>query len=289
MTPEIASVVVVDNKGEVRYHQDPEQVGTIWKDPMLTEVLQSGNRVLTTGRDSGGKNLTLVSPLKVSGQALPIGAVRIELTYRQIDKLLERYELSLRLVIVGLAISCVGFMLNFVRRWFLSPLTHLKHAISNINPLTLEPNLPEASTDFGQVNAELNLLVMRLKTEMQTQQASFFSGASNEKTLIDQVARSLMPDSRVLVADRDNRVLTDTGNGIGPGSDNQPHLLDLITDTNFANLIGAAFQKEGEVVKGAVVFQEKSYDAAILCVPESQSKIVKTLIALRTAGAVATA
>jgi len=284
---EISSVIVVDNKGEVRYHIDAEKVGTLWNDPLLTKALQSGDGILTSGRNSGGRSLTLISPLKVSGQSSPIGAVKIDMTYRHIDKLLERYELSLRLVIVGLAISCVGFMLNFVRRWFLSPLTHLKKSIANINPLTLEPNLLETNSDFGQVHAELNLLVLRLKAELQSQQAAFFSGAENEKIVIDKIARSLMPESRVLVADRDNRVLSDTGNGTGPDHEVQSHLLDLITDANFANLVGTAFQKEGETVKGTVIFQEKSYDAVVLCLPDSQSKVVKTLIALRAPSAAA--
>ena len=43
------------------------------------------------------------------------------------------------------------------------------------------------------------------------------------------------------------------------------HLLDLITDVNFANLVGAAFQKEGEVMRGPVLFHDQPYEAAILC------------------------
>ena len=59
------------------------------------------------------------------------------------------------------------------------------------------------------------------------------------------------------------------------------HLLDLITDGNFANLLNAAFQQEGEAVRGGVTFQDRSYEAAILSLPSAQVLRVKTLIALK--------
>jgi len=50
---------------------------------------------------------------------------------------------------------------------------------------------------------------------------------------------------------------------------------------NFANLLTNAFRQEGQVVRGAVVFENKNYQAAILSVPAQQSVTVKTLIALQ--------
>ena len=83
--PEISSVIVVDDNGEVRYHADPEKVGTQWDDPLIQKALETGEGVMAPFTNSGGRALALVSPLKVRATAHPIGAVRIDLTYRHIE------------------------------------------------------------------------------------------------------------------------------------------------------------------------------------------------------------
>lgn len=280
---EVMAVVVVDNTGEVRYHQDPEQVGTILNDPLVASALKSGDGVLLQNKVQGHRALTLVSPLKVVGRAEPIGAVRVDMTYRPLEQLLERFETSLRLVVLGLALSCVSVIVSLLRSWILFPLGYLKRAINRLTPANLEPNLPETPDEFGQVNTALNELILRVKSELQASVADRLTQADQEKLWVEKLAHSLLTEQRVIIADKDNLVLSDTGNPAAAEAENRAHLLDLVTDAQFSNLVAEAFQKEGEVKKGPVTFQEKPYHAAVLRMPSQYATFVKTVIALNPA------
>lgn len=280
--PEITSVLVVDQKKEVRYHVDPEKIGSIWEeDTLIDNVLKSGEGVVTPFKNSGGKAVVLVSPLNVTGIPQSLGAVRIELTHRHIEKQIAQSETHFYLVTLGAMLFCIGLMFMGVKRWISHPLNALRQALAGMNPLSLEGNLPETSDEWGRLHTALNDLFLRLKAEWQTQQSDTQNRAHQEKDLIEQLARSFLPDTRVIMADKDNRVLSDSGNGVHPYSEETYHLLDLITDANFANLINTAFQKEGDVVRGPVVFQDKAYEAAVLSVPAHHTVLVKTLITLK--------
>jgi hypothetical protein len=174
-------------------------------------------------------------------------------------------------------------MIACVRKWVTIPLEMLHRWLTSASPLMLEANLAEGSDYFGKINAALNELVVRIRSEFQGQQVEKVSEGDSEKHLLEQITRAFIPDSRLFMADKDNQILADTGSVSGVPSEAGRHLLDLITDTNFANLVATAFQREGEVVRGEVVFQDKPYEAAVFKVPEFQSKSVKTLIALRPA------
>lgn len=277
---EIMSVVVVDGTGEVRYHQDPSQVGTILKDDLIQTAIKGGDGVLMQNTVEGHRALTLVSPLKVVGKVEPIGAVRVDMTYRPLERLLERFEQSLRLVVLGLALSCVGVMISFLRRWILVPLMFLKRSITNLSPANLDPNFPEAQDEFGQVNASLNELVLRMKSEIQLQQSDRMSQADQEKLWVEKLVRSLVPEKRVLVADKDNLVLSDSADETLATAETKPHLLDLVTDAKFSDLVAEAFQKEGDIVRGPVTFKDQAYDASVLRMPSQYATFVKTVIAL---------
>jgi hypothetical protein len=126
----------------------------------------------------------------------------------------------------------------------------------------------------------LNDLLVRIKNEWKHQGTRQLRREEQEKAWIQQLVKSFLPDARIIVADRDNRVIADTGSN-GTSRHTPRHLMDLIKDSDFATLLNTAFQKEGEFVKGAVTLQSKNYQASILNVPVKQSVIVKTLIALK--------
>ena len=286
--PEITAVIVVDQNGDVRYHADTQKTGTKWDDPLVLNTLKTGDAVASSFVNSGGRALALVSPLKVQGNPQPIGAVRIEFTYRHIENQISRSESGFLFVALGavtFAVGCLFFMLD---RSLLRPLSQLRQAVASLNPMTLDTPLPQTSDEFGEVNMALNDLMAKIRAELQRQQALSLQLGDQEKRWVAQLAQSFLPDARVIIADKDNRVLSDTGNGGGeprptsgePGAEGR-HLLDLIKDANFATLLNNAFQQEGDVVRGPVTLQDHSYQAAILSVPFHQTLTVKTLIALR--------
>lgn len=267
---EITSVVVVDQKGEVRYHVDPQKVGEAWKDDLITQALQKSDGVVTAFKNAGGDALALVSPLKVKGRAQPIGAVRIEMTYRHIDKQIQNSFASFPLIVMGAVGTCVGLMLYWVRGWVFRPMQTLQRGLLSMKPSMLEASFPETNDEFGRIHKALNDLIVRIKTDYQNQEMNSLNQAAQERALLEQLVRALAPEAIVLLADKDNRSLSDG-----------QHLLDLITDANFATLVGTAFQREGEARRGPVVFQEKPYEAVVFRLPLDLSKNVRTLIALR--------
>jgi len=284
---EITSVIVVDQSDEVRYHADPQKMGTSLDDPIVKQVLHSGDAIMVSYQNSGGKALGIVSPLKIQGTAHAIGAVRIDLTFRRIDNQLLKPRHRFWFVVLGSLVSSIGFMLACVKRWVTGPLDQLRAAFAAVNAATPEPNLPESPDEVGQVYAAANELILRFKNEIQQQWSGQQTRAEQEKAWIQRLVVSFLPEARIIIADKDNRVISDTGNGASARSEKAPpagrqvHLLDLIKDANFATLLTGAFQREGEVVRGPVMFQDHTYQASILSVPLQQSIAVKTLIALQ--------
>ena len=123
-------------------------------------------------------------------------------------------------------------------------------------------------------------MILRFRVELQEQLGMGPAQPMElEKDLAERLLRSFLPQSRILIADKDNRVIVHLKEGqnvpTGP-----THLLDLITDANFANLVGTAYQNEGEIQRGPVLFENQPHEAAVLCVPDRQSKVVRTVIVL---------
>ena len=278
--PEITSVVVVDGKGEVRYHVDPEKVGSKLEDPLLKNSLETGQGYASDFQNAGGKALALVSPLKIRGQGTPQGAIRIEFTYRHIRDQVDQGHASFHAVAMGGMFMCIGGILWGIRKWVLVPVQRLKGAVTAINPATLDTTLPEMSDEFGEISAALNEFLAKLKVEWASRQDAVTARESDERVLIEQLVRGLMPDMRALIIDKGNRVVCDTQRENTLVTNEVPHLLDVVTDKAFVDLLGIAVQKEGEITRGAVVFQDKPYEAAILRILEGQSKTIKMVVAL---------
>ena len=277
---EIFSVIVADQRGAVRYHANSEKVGSPLEDAAMMESLKSGEATLNVYSNSGGKALALVTPLKIQGLARPAGVIRIDLTFRRIESQVTASRKRFWFIILGSLVTCAAAVSIFLNRWVLSPLQLTRSALKGINPALPDPHVPETPDEFGQVNAAINELLSRFKSELQQQGTRHEQRAEQEKAWIHQLVISLLPDARVIVADKDNRVLADSGNG-PPADKDKRHLMDLIKDVNFATLLSDAFLKEGSVMRGPVKFQEKTYLASVLSVPLSQSVVVKTLIALQ--------
>jgi len=279
--PEITSVVVVDAASEVRYHSDPQKLGTKWDDPLVQKAMETGDGVMSPFTNSGGRALALVSPLKVQGKPHPTGVVRIDLTYRHVADQLKKFDSSFRLAVLGYLCVAIGIMMIFVHRWLIVPLSWIEKTVGGFSLTTTEPNLPETSDEFGRLNKALNDMIIRFRTQLQEQLGT---GPADpvviEKDLVERIMRSLFPHSLIFISDKDNRIISGTKENLPPGA-TADHVLDLITDINFANLVGAAFQKEGEPVQGPVLFHGQPYKAAVLCIPAHESRLVKTLIVMQ--------
>ena len=48
-------MVVVDKHNEIRYHVDPQKMGSVYEDAMVKNVLQSGEALVTDYYNAGGK------------------------------------------------------------------------------------------------------------------------------------------------------------------------------------------------------------------------------------------
>jgi sensor histidine kinase regulating citrate/malate metabolism len=105
---EITSVVVVDQAGDIRYHSDPEKIGAHFDDALVEETLKSGEGSVNFMKNSGGKALVLASPFRIRGQAKPLGAVRMELTYRSIQRQLDITKRNYLVFLVGLLMFWIG-------------------------------------------------------------------------------------------------------------------------------------------------------------------------------------
>jgi hypothetical protein len=277
---DVTSSIVVDGKGEIRYHADPDKVGSTLEDPFVKKSLESGEGIATPIQNTGGRALLLVIPLKAKGQSAPQGAVRLEITYRHIEDEVHAGPASFEMMALGCIFSCIGGVLWGFKRWVLVPLGRLQVAVTNIKPALLEANFPESDDEFGEINKTLNDLLTRLKTEWAAQKEAMTIHAEDERVLVEQLVRGLLPDYRVLLTDKENRVICDTSrqDQLNQG---MPHLLDMVNDAQFSGLINTALQKEGEVTRGNVLFEEQSYDAAILRIPRGQSKLIGIVIALK--------
>ncbi len=281
--PEITSVVVVDGSGEIRYHADAEKVGTPLEDPLLKTALQTGDGVAMDTRNAAGKGLILVSPLRVRNKTSPQGALRIEFTYKHIYDQVKSGQASFHMVAMGAMLLVIGGVLWGVRRWVIVPMNLLRSTVTGINPALLDTNFKESDDEFGQVNDSLNELLTKLRSEWANQRASVRLQANDETHLIAQLVPALFPETRLLIVDKENRVLLDTNSDRITDPSTAPHLLDLVTDVRLSSLVGSALQKEGEATRGSVTFQDLAYEAAVFRIPEGHSKIVKTIIALKPA------
>jgi hypothetical protein len=279
---DITSVIVVDGKGSIRYHSDPEKIGDTLDDPLVKRSMQTGEAIATPITNVGGKALEMVTPLKARGQTVPLGIVRLEITYRHIEEQVHAGPASFEMMATGLMFSVIGGVLWGYKKWVLRPLAIMKALVSRINPALLEANLPETGDEFGEVYKALNDLLAKLKGEWIAQREALKFQAADERVLVEQIVRGLLPGTRTLLVDKDNQLICDTERDIESGQGTAIHLLDYARDANFATLIRAALQKEGEVARGPVTLEDRPYEAAALCIPQGQSKLVRMVIALRS-------
>lgn len=277
---EITSVLVADQRGMIRYNRDAEKVGLPTEDPAIATALKTGEAVVSTYENSGGRALALLTPLKVQGLKGPLGAIRIDLTHRYIEKQVTSSRRRFWFVIAGSLITCAGFVTLFVKIWVLTPLDRIRSSVSTINPSMPDAAVMVLPDEFGEMGTAMNTLLEKIKAEIVHQTSSQTMRGEREKEWIRQLTTTFLPHARVLIADKDNRVISDSGAPLPKGAGGRAHLLDLIADKAFAALLTTAFEAEGKPARGPVTFQEKPYQAMILSVAGQQSVAVKTIIAL---------
>jgi len=277
---EIVSTMVVDSDNQIRYDTDPEKVATTADDKLIRRCLSTGEGVAMNGVNAGGQYMVLAAPLKIKAKRSPIGALRLEITYKHINDLVKAGQASFEMTAMGILFGCVGGLMWGFRRWVTTPLARLKMAVAHVNPAVLEPNFPQSEDEFGEMGAALNDLMMKLKSEWASQREKMTIQAGDERVLVEQLLRGLLPQSRVILSDKQNRVILDTGSDRDYASGQGPHLLDIVHEADFAGLVESAYRQEGQVARGAVTFENKAYQAAILKIPEGQSKLVRAVIAL---------
>lgn len=277
---DITSVIVVDGKSRIRYHTDPEKIGDTLEDALVKRSMATGEAIATPIQNAGGKALELVTPLKARGQSTPLGIVRLEVTYRHIEEQVHAGPASFEMMATGCMFMVIGGVLWGYKNWVLAPMGTLRMLVSRINPALLEANLPESNDEFGQIYKTLNELLSKLKGEWSAQREAMKFQAADERVLVEQIIRGLLPSTRALLVDKDNQLICDTERDIDSSASGTIHLLDYARDANFSTLIRAAVQKEGEVARGPVQLEEHSYEASVLCIPQGQSKLVRMVIVL---------
>jgi hypothetical protein len=164
----------------------------------------------------------------------------------------------------------------------LTPLAQLHGEVMKINPSLLESNLPETEDEFGAVNKSINGLLARLKTEWSAQKEALTLKTNEESLLMEQLIGSLFPHSRYLLVDKDNRIVSDSGRVVALAPHEAPHLLDILEDAHFSNLVTQAMEHEGVTARGPVSFETQPYEAAVLRIPQGQSKLIRIVIVLRS-------
>jgi hypothetical protein len=271
----------VDGKSQIRYHTDPEKIGETLDDPLVKRALETGEAIATPIRNSGGKALGLVTPLKARGQSTPLGVVRLDVTYRHLEDQVHAGPASFETMATGCMFFVIGGVLWGYKKWVVAPLALLRAHVSRINPALLEANLPESDDEFGEIYKSLNDLLAKLKGEWSAQREAMKLQAADERVLIEQVVRGLLPGTRTLLIDKDNQLICDTERELDTTQSGTIHLLDYVHDPNFSTLIRASLQKEGDVVHAIVNLEDKSYAASVLCIPQGQSKLVRMVIALK--------
>jgi len=279
--PDITSVIVVDGKSQIRYHSDPEKIGDTLDDPLVKRSMDTGEAIATPIKNAGGRALGLVTPLKARGQSTPLGIVRLDITYKHIEEEVHAGPASFEMMATGCIFFVIGGVLWGYRRWVLAPMGNLRFLVSRINPALLEANLPESEDEFGEIYKTLNELLSRLKTEWSAQREAMKLQAADERVLIELIIRGLLPGVRALLIDKDNQLICDTARDLDGAQSGTMHLLDYVHDPDFSTLIRGALQQEGEVVHAHVMLEEQRYEAAVLCIPQGQSKLVRMVIALR--------
>jgi hypothetical protein len=275
--PDILSVVVGDDHGEIRYTAQPNKIGEEIDDPTMRQVYQSAQASTMTYTTSGGEAMALVAPLKINGRAKPLGVVRLDVTFKHVEEQLQKSRDSFLLYAIGLFMFGMTMTMTALQSWVSRPLVILKNYLRSVSPFSAELTLPEGSDELGQLNAAINEVILKFKGELQTQAMMQTGQVSQEAELIQQLLASLNPEHRVIMSDKDNLILGDS-DPTAPTTGS--HLLDLMQDAAFATLVGTAFQQAGQPVTGRITLNEEPYNATILRMPESFSKGVRTLILL---------
>jgi len=275
--PDVLSVVVVDDQGQIRYSVDQNKIGEEVDNPDMKKVFASNEPIMTNYFNAAGEALELVAPLKVQGRNKPLGLVRIDMTYKGIDEKIQHARDSFLMYALGIfmfGMTLTGTALNI---WVARPLHLLKQYLRMIGPSSAEPALPEGSDDLGQLNAAVNELILKFRSELQNQAMMQGGMAMQDSELIRQLFTALEPDSRLVLANRENLIVTDTDPS---ASTLGAHLLDLMQDEAFGILVGKAFETIGQPAKGLVVLNEQPYTATVLHLQETFSKGIRTLILL---------
>jgi hypothetical protein len=181
---------------------------------------------------------------------------------------------------IGCIFSCIGGVLWGFMRWVLTPLAQLRGEVMRINPSLLESSLPESDDEFGEINKSINGLLARLKTEWSAQKEASALKSNEESMLMEQLLGSLFPRARYLLVDKDNRVISDSSRSVPLAPHEAPHLLDLIDDARFTTLVTQAMQNEGVTARGGATIEAQPYEAAVLRIPQGQSKLIRIVIVL---------
>jgi hypothetical protein len=275
--PDVIAVIVADDHGEIRYSADQNKVGENVDDAGMKAVFQTGNPILTSYVNNAGEALELVAPLKVQGRAKPMGVVRLDMTFKGMNEKIQHMQDSFFLYAIGafiLGMTLTGMALQI---WVTRPLFWLKSYLRMVSPLSAETALPEGNDDLGQLNASINELILKFRNEIQSMAMSQTGQSLQDVDLIRQLFMSLEPETRLLLADKDNRIITDSDSS---SSFTEFHLLDLMQDSAFGTLVGTAFQQEGQPVKGPITLNDITLQATVLRLPDTFSKGIRTLILL---------
>jgi len=292
MDREIAGIVVVDGRGEVRYHPNPMLVATATEDPRIIEVLKSGQGILERTNGNYGPSIRIVVPLLLEGNYQPSGAVSMELTKNYIDQQISEQTQGFMSFAFGMLMTCGVLTLFFLRRWVLVPFVAFKQVAAGLS----DPGFVFPRWNLGVEGNEV-LEAMRnglesLRTQLSTQAHTITQQQDKEIALAKRLLRSFHPGARILLTDPENRILWDSGGK--PAADAAPegpesrtargaasgHVMDLTPDERFSALLSSALEQEGQSVTGDVQMDGRTQRLSVMSLPAAETGGVKTILLL---------
>ena len=172
---------VTDDAGKVLAHNRYLEYGHIYKDDLTRESLRSEFFLSRVVRDADTLEniLDIAMPLRIYGKSW--GSLRIGISMKPLEH--ELYLMGVKVLSFTALFFLVGTTLfYFVGRTISRPIQKLAEAMSDINPLILTIDLPEARNDeIGLLQESFSAMLARLRESENERQRVFSSLIQSEK------------------------------------------------------------------------------------------------------------
>ena len=172
---------ITDNEGKALAHSDYLEYGKIYSDPLTRQALQENNFLSRIVRDMTTHDhiLDVAMPLRIYGKDW--GALRVGLSMKPLEHQLT--ITGIKIVTFSLFLFLAGMMLFYVvGRAMTRPLERLARAMMELDPVTLNVELPEKRNDeIGLLIDSFGEMVERLKVSEHERRQVFSTLVQSEK------------------------------------------------------------------------------------------------------------